>query len=141
MAPYTQYSTEEHGLHVPGSAILDLMVSVVLISCSSGALIIITVEPTRERREPTFPCKLSRSPRRMEERKALWRKHRGHTHFQVRKETKQDAHLTMTLIAPKGVTRTAGAKAYAEKFATSPAITENRRPRELDEFLILVMVS
>lgn len=30
----------------------------------------------------------------------------------------------MILNAPRGVTRTAGANAYATKFATSPAITE-----------------
>lgn len=30
------------------------------------------------------------------------------------------AHLTMMLRAPKGVTRIAGAKAYAAKLATSP---------------------
>ena len=29
-------------------------------------------------------------------------------------------HLTMMLSAPKGVTRMAGANAYAAKFATSP---------------------
>lgn len=32
-------------------------------------------------------------------------------------------YLTMMLKAPRGVTRTAGAKAYAKKFATFPTIT------------------
>ena len=32
-------------------------------------------------------------------------------------------YLTMILNAPRGVTRTAGANAYATKFATSPTIT------------------
>lgn len=35
-------------------------------------------------------------------------------------------YLTNTLKAPNGVTRIAGAKAYAVKLAISPTITENK---------------
>ncbi|BAS94863.1 Os05g0513450, partial [Oryza sativa Japonica Group] len=38
--------------------------------------------------------------------------------------------LTIMLSAPRGVTRTAGAKAYATKLATSPTITERRELRK-----------
>ena len=37
-------------------------------------------------------------------------------------------YLTIILNAPRGVTRTAGANAYATKFATSPTITINQKP-------------
>lgn len=37
------------------------------------------------------------------------------------------SHLTNTLRAPRGVTRVAGAKAYAAKLASSPTITIMKR--------------
>jgi hypothetical protein len=37
--------------------------------------------------------------------------------------TKSTSYLMMMLSAPSGVTRIAGAKAYAAKLATSPTIT------------------
>lgn len=40
-----------------------------------------------------------------------------------KREKKQRCYLTIILSAPSGVTKTAGAKAYATKFATSPTIT------------------
>lgn len=39
------------------------------------------------------------------------------------KEASRLTYLTIILNAPKGVTRTAGANAYATKLATSPTIT------------------
>ena len=42
----------------------------------------------------------------------------------------QGPHLTRTLSAPNGVTRVAGAKAYAAKLATSPAPTWRKTTKE-----------
>jgi hypothetical protein len=42
----------------------------------------------------------------------------------IEKENYNEEYLTIILNAPSGVTRTAGAKAYATKFAISPTITE-----------------
>lgn len=40
------------------------------------------------------------------------------------KKNKRTNYLTIILNAPRGVTRTAGANAYATKFETSPTITK-----------------
>jgi hypothetical protein len=42
----------------------------------------------------------------------------------IEKKNDDKEYLTIILNAPRGVTRTAGAKAYATKFAISPTITE-----------------
>ena len=44
----------------------------------------------------------------------------------IKGKTKYGSYLTMILSAPSGVTRTAGANAYATKFATSPTITKSQ---------------
>lgn len=43
----------------------------------------------------------------------------------------QTSYLTKTLNAPSGVTKIAGANAYAEKFAISPTITEKKNMEKL----------
>ena len=45
----------------------------------------------------------------------------------IRLQQHGDADPMMTLIAPNGVTRIAGANVYAAKLATSPTITGTRR--------------
>lgn len=44
------------------------------------------------------------------------------------------AHLTIILNAPRGVTRTAGANAYATKFAISPTITMKIKKEKTRKF-------
>lgn len=88
------------------------------------------VEPRMLSRHPSFPCRFNRSVRKYDDSTALQQTTLQVTHTLL--EPKQcrrggllpaAAHLTSTLRAPSGVTRVAGAKAYAAKLAASPAPT------------------
>lgn len=72
------------------------------ISLSGGACNTMITEPIKQIAQPSFPSCPSSSFRKYEPRTAPIK----------------------TLSAPSGVTRIAGANAYAAKFAISPTITE-----------------
>lgn len=113
------------------------MSSRLVISSSCGAWITMVVEPRMLSRQPSFPCRFKRSVRKYDDSTALQWHLQSATYWLFdlemcfppaeisfrEKVLMSSEYLTRTLRAPRGVTRVAGAKAYAAKLAASPAPT------------------
>lgn len=105
------------------------------------------VEPRILSRQPSFPCRFNRSVRKYDDSTALQSDIYNEPQFlpsinQFASKSKMSMwtrfncplfsaadhlYLTSTLRAPRGVTRVAGAKAYAAKLAASPAPTRKQK--------------
>lgn len=80
-----------------------------------------TTDPSKHSAQPNFPNTPSISLRKYELRTALC-----HVSMRFCTPLRRDPYPIRTLSAPRGVTRMAGAKAYAAKLATSPRATMSR---------------
>jgi len=133
--------------HIPGSVARPQTFSTESMVCSFGAWSTMVVEPTMQSTQPTIPSVCNRSLSTMCAKAALQLWSPPYIHIykcsakilsswnQVKlhkwvcstapspKTTSIIPYLTMMLSAPRGVTRTAGANAYAVKLATSPTST------------------
>jgi len=88
------------------------------MSGSGGACNTITTEPIKQVAQPSLPNVPSVSFKKYEPSTEL-----ENVNKMKKRECIQTAYPIRTLNAPNGVTRIAGAKAYAAKFAHSPRIT------------------
>jgi hypothetical protein len=113
--------------------------SMVSMSLSAGAWRTIITDPIRQMAHPIFPRTPSRSSKKYAPSTALAER-------LVRLLVcvqKSATYPIKTLRAPKGVTRIAGAKAYAAKFAISPITTttgQSMHHPKVSEIAVLVMI-